>query len=163
MLKSVIATAGLIVLWLLMSGIWDKPLILGFGVISIAVTLIARRRLLDADKGDLDYPINPVRLVSYTGWLLKEIAVSNLAVTKLILSGRTPDNQKLLLTAATQQSDINKVIYANSITLTPGTITVETEDDQFLVHALDFEESDRQGLEEMDRRVTAIETIRSAP
>ena len=51
-----------------------------------------------------------------------------------------------------------KVIFANSITLTPGTISVSLENNQVCVHALNFKESSIKGLEEMDRRVKNIET-----
>ena len=157
MLKSSVATLILVALWLLMSGLWDKPLILIFGVISILITLYAVHRMIKADDEGLPFPVHPLKLFGYLCWLMVEIAKSNLAVTKVILSGEQPQRQKLLLTPATQAADINRVIYANSITLTPGTVTVETEDEQFLVHALDFGDGDRESLEDMDRRVTAIE------
>ncbi|MEO1143679.1 MAG: Na+/H+ antiporter subunit E, partial [Pseudomonadota bacterium] len=57
------------------------------------------------------------------------------------------------------KSELGQVVFANSITLTPGTVTVETEDDHFLVHALDFGDGDMEALAEMDSRVTAIENI----
>jgi multicomponent Na+:H+ antiporter subunit E len=58
---------------------------------------------------------------------------------------------------ATQRTDVGKVIYANSITLTPGTVSVEIENDRILVHAITREAA--EGLEsgDMDRRVDAIE------
>lgn len=158
MLKNLFATFILAALWLLMSGLWDKPLILIFGVISIFVTLYAVHRMMTADGEQLLFPVNPIKLVTYTLWLLVEIAKSNWTVTKVILSGKMPERQKFMLTAVTQKADINKVIYANSITLTPGTITVETENDRFLVHALQSGDDDIEALEDMDRRVTAIET-----
>jgi len=54
------------------------------------------------------------------------------------------------------------VIFANSITLTPGTITVETEDGHFLVHAVSYSEDDPDALADMDARITACETAGGA-
>ena len=90
--------------------------------------------------------------------MLVEIAKSNWAVTKIILSGKSPDSQNLFWAPVSQKSDVGQVVYANSITLTPGTITVETQGNHFLVHALDFGDGDMEALADMDARVTAIET-----
>jgi multicomponent Na+:H+ antiporter subunit E len=49
------------------------------------------------------------------------------------------------------------VIHANSITLTPGTITIEADDEGFLVHALTRAGADGLAGSEMDRRVTRME------
>jgi multicomponent Na+:H+ antiporter subunit E len=57
----------------------------------------------------------------------------------------------------TQKTDLGQVIFASSITLTPGTITVETEPGHFLIHAVAFTSDDKAALADMDRRVTATE------
>ena len=150
-------TLGLAALWLLMSGIYDKSLILIFGAISVLLSIYIAVRMDKADGEQLNYSLSVTGTVGYTFWLLKEIAKSNWAVTKIIVSGRNPENQKLFMVPVTQQSDMAQVVFANSITLTPGTITVETEGDQFIVHALDFEEGTEDSLADMDKRVTAIE------
>ena len=64
----------------------------------------------------------------------------------------------MIFVSTSQRSDVGKVIFANSITLTPGTISVSLENNQVCVHALNFKESSIKGLEEMDRRVKNIET-----
>jgi multicomponent Na+:H+ antiporter subunit E len=58
----------------------------------------------------------------------------------------------------TQRSDLAQVVFSNSITLTPGTISVETEQEHFLVHALSYGPSDDVDLAQMDRRVSGIES-----
>ena len=58
---------------------------------------------------------------------------------------------------ASQESGLGKVIYGNSITLTPGTITVDMEGDQIIVHALTQAGAEGVREGEMDRRVTALE------
>ena len=102
------------------------------------------------------------RWISYTFWLLGQIVVANLDITKIILNPEMPMRPRLLLVKTTQQSEVGKVIYANSITLTPGTVTLDVRDDQLLVHALT--EASAAGVlsGDMDARVTAMEGQRPA-
>ncbi|MEL7429738.1 MAG: Na+/H+ antiporter subunit E [Pseudomonadota bacterium] len=160
MVRTLIGATGLAILWLLMSGLWDKPLILAFGVASIALSVWIGKRIDAADGEKLRYTLMPFATFRYILWLLAEIGKSNIAVSKLILSGKDPERQKLFMTPVTCKSELAQVMFANSITLTPGTITVETEDEQFIVHALDFSESDMDGLADMDARVAALESAR---
>ncbi len=157
MIRGIIALLGLAVLWLLMSGLY-KPLILIFGALSVLLTVFILNRMDKVDGHKLGYDIGIFATLKYLGWLLIEIAKSNWAVTKVILSGKIPDQQKMFEVPVTQKSEIAQVVFANSITLTPGTITVESEDDIFIVHALEFDNSDMAALADMDSRVSAIET-----
>ena len=143
-------------LWLLMSGVYT-PMIVGFGVVSVLLVVVIIRRMDSVDGDQLDAPINPLKTVKYVAWLLMEIAKCNWIVTKVILSPRMPTRQHMFAVPYTQRSDLAQVIFSNSITLTPGTISVETEQGHFLVHALSYEPSDDLDLADMDRRVSAIE------
>ena len=158
MFRTLIGALGLAALWLLMSGLWDKTLILIFGVLSIIFIMVIMRRLDQADGERLEYALSPFRTTTYLLWLLKEIAVSNIAVAKIILSEKQPENQKLFMVPVSCKTELGQVMFANSITLTPGTITVETENDQFIVHALDYSDGDLDALADMDRRVSETET-----
>lgn len=157
MIQGIIAVLGLVVLWLLMSGLY-KTLVLIFGGLSVLLTIFILNRMNKVDGHKLGYDIGVFATLNYLVWLLFEIVKSNWAVTKIIISGKIPNNQKLFKVPATQKCETAQVVFANSITLTPGTITVESEDDNFLVHALNFAEGDMEALAEMDARVTAIET-----
>ncbi len=68
-----------------------------------------------------------------------------------------PINPCLFRVEATQREELGKVIYANSITLTPGTVTVDIDGDELVVHALSDSTKDDLETGEMDRRVTALE------
>ena len=140
-----------------MSGIYT-PLIIGFGVMSaiIATYVIHRMNVVDRDRVPLE--LHPVRMAQYWLWLMGEIVKSNIAVTRVILARDMPIRQNLFTTPCTEKSELAQVIFANSITLTPGTITVETEDDHFLVHALSYNDDDPETLADMDARVMAVET-----
>lgn len=153
--------AVLFALWLMMSGIY-KPLIVSFGLVSsIGVALIVRR-MDQVDGSRLELSLSPLRFLAYFGWLLVEIVKANWAVTRIILARRPRTHQHMFFVPASQRTNLGQVVFANSITLTPGTITVETEPGRFLVHALDFGPQVPGELAEMDRRVAACETSGAA-
>ena len=109
----------------------------------------------------VDHEAVPVHLtfsvLLYWPWLLWEIVKANIDVTKRVL-GFAPISPTMVRIKATQKTDLGLVIFANSITLTPGTISMDVEHDgHILVHAISKEGT--VGLEggEMDRRVTALE------
>ncbi|MGQ0752831.1 MAG: Na+/H+ antiporter subunit E [Betaproteobacteria bacterium] len=154
-MRFVALAATLFAFWLLLSGIYTPFLVLaGLGA-SIAVAALARRMGAIDDEG---YPIQfSLATLTYWPWLLKEIALSGWQVTRIILDPRLPVSPALVRFKPTQKTTIGLVTHANSITLTPGTITVEADRDEFLVHALTRDGA--QGLDgsEMDRRVSRLE------
>ena len=147
--------ASLFAFWLLLSGIYTPFLVLsGLGV-SIAVAALAWR------IGSADPEGHPVQLapavVAYWPWLIKEIAVSGWQVTRIILDPRLPISPALVKFTPSQKTTVGLVTHANSITLTPGTITVEADPEAFLVHALTRADADGLAGSEMDRRVSRLE------
>lgn len=147
---------GLFALWLLMSGVY-LPLTIGFGLLSsiLCVWLIAALGLIN--KRALYRELYPVRCLRYVFWLIVEIGKADWAVAKVILSSVLPKEQRLIAVPASQRTDFGKMLFANSITITPGTITVETESDHFIVHALTAEAADMSGLEHMGNKVCDLE------
>jgi len=143
-------------LWLLLSGIY-KPLTVGLGVVSTLAVVFILTRMNSIDEDRVEIEIKPVGFLLYQGWLLVEIAKANWVVTKIILAPSMPIKQHLFSIPYTQKSDLGQVIFANSITLTPGTVSVETEPGQFLIHAVAYSNDDKAALADMDRRVTACE------
>ena len=147
---------GLFGLWLLLSGHYDDPLLLTLGVISsIAVVFIAQR--MDV----IDHESVPLRLrfgfIGYLAWLAKEIALANIAVAKIIISPSLPLSPLLFRVKTSQKTDVGRVTHANSITLTPGTVSVEVEDGDIIVHAIAGNLASDMAKGGMDRRVTAVE------
>src|SRR3546814_8049609 len=89
------------------------------------------------------------------GWLLIEIVKASIDVSKLILAPRLALSPRMVRVKATQPTDTGVVIYANSITLTPGTVTVDIDGDELLVHAITQDMAD--GLAgDMGDRFTAL-------
>lgn len=142
-----------------MSGVY-KPLVIGFGVASSLLVVFIIHRMDETDGDRPDFRISVWRYVRYFFWLLTEIARANWAVTKLILAPRVKLRQHMFFVPMSQKTELMEVTFANSITLTPGTITIETEPGRFLVHALNYSDSDDEALADMDRRVSAVEVRR---
>lgn len=143
-------------LWLLLSGHWTDPLLLGLGLVSVALTVFVAWRMEGLDHEGV--PINvSVHALAYWPWLLWQIVLSNLAVARAILTP-SPVNPRLDWVPATQRTEVGRVIFANSITLTPGTISVQLDSQRILVHALESEGIDDLKGGDMDRRVTWVES-----
>ena len=147
----------LFAVWLLLSGHYT-PLLIGFGVGSCALTVYIAMRMDVADHEGV--PIDWVgRFLLYLPWLLKEILVANISVAKVILSPSLPISPIMVVFRSTQKTDLGRVLYANSITLTPGTITTGVEGDQLEIHALTWQDVDGREEDEMDRRVSVVEGV----
>lgn len=147
-------TAVLAVLWLLLSGHYE-PLLLGFGVVSCIVVVAISRRMDVVDREGHPIQLGP-RAFSYISWLLLEIAKSNIDVARRIIDPRAPISPTRVRVKASQRSALGQVIYANSITLTPGTISLVVDDGFIDVHALTAQGAASLVDGEMDRRVTAM-------
>lgn len=155
MTKAVGLLIALFALWLALSG-YFKPFLLTLGVLSCLFTvfLAARMKLLDDEAVPLQLRLS---LLLYWGWLGREIFKSAVAVSRVILAREMPISQQLVAIPCTQKTEMGHVIFANSITLTPGTVTVEAGGGHFLVHALTEDFAAPEGFAEMDKRVTAVE------
>jgi len=147
--------ALLFALWVAFSTFLE-PLYLIFGLISVGLSLYLAKRLGLLTEDDFPH-MAAIRLPLYWLWLGIQVLQSNLKVARLVLSRQPRLHQRFLHVHATQRSELGKAIFANSITLTPGTVTVLAEGDQFLVHALCAQPGDQAALEDMDRRVSAVE------
>ena len=145
----------LAVFWLANSGHYTV-LISSLGAISILLVVYIAHRM-----DVVDHEAQPLHLThkmpAYYAWLIKEIFLANLLVVKHIWLGNKSISPGFATITASQKTEIGKVIYANSITLTPGTVTVDLKDDKFLVHALVQESIEELEAGVMDKRVTQLE------
>lgn len=126
-------------LWLVLSGKYDL-LHISFGVASaLIVTVIQLRinRYLYYQKKIADeHSLSWSRLLLYVPWLIWQIILSSLQVAYVVLHPRMPINPSLLKFKTKLPNIAARVILGNSITLTPGTLTINIDDDEFLVHTL---------------------------
>jgi len=142
--------------WLLNSGHYTV-LITSFGVASCLLVVWLSRRMGIVDDEGVPIHLLP-RLPRYLPWIAKEVVKSNLDVSRRVLSlGRPNVSPRLFDAPTTQQSDLGRVLYANSITLTPGTVSIRVHGTKITVHAIADEVADDLLEGEMDRRVTRLE------
>ncbi len=112
-------------------------------------------KIVDEEGAPVQLGIRP--FTAYMPWLVKEIIVSNIEVAKIILSKDLKLQRNMIEVGAHPKTELGKVILANSITLTPGTVSVNMENDRILVHALSFEGAEEDLSGDMDRRVCRLE------
>ncbi len=141
----------LTVLWWVLSG-YTKPLLLSLGAVSILFTVFLAHRMDVVDEES--HPMHMSRdLLRYWVYLLGEIISSNVNMVKLILSRDSDIDPRVIHVNTRQDSNLGKVVFGNSITLTPGTVTMDIRGDEVEIHALNATiAADIQGGE-MDRRV----------
>lgn len=148
-------TLVLTAIWLANSGHYTA-LLLGFGVVSIALVVWIGHRMDVVDHES--QPLHLTRkLPGYYLWLLKNIIASNVDVVRRAWVGPSAISPQFETVPADQISDIGRVIYANSINLTPGTLSVEVDEDTILVHSLTREGMASLKSGEMNRRVCGLE------
>lgn len=147
--------AFLFAFWLALSGHYT-PFLVGVGLASAVLCAVAGRRMLLVDPEG--HPLQLLKgVVTYYPWLAWEIVKSAWSVTLIILNPRLPISPTMTRLRATQRSSAAIATYGNSITLTPGTLTVGVDGNDLVVHALT--QGGALDLESgrMDRRVSRFE------
>jgi multicomponent Na+:H+ antiporter subunit E len=156
-MRLVILAAVLMTFWLLLSGHYEA-LLIAYGVGSVVISVAFARRLDIVDEESLPYGLM-FGAITYWPWLVLEIMKSAIDVTRIILNPKLPISPTLVRVTAHQKGAVGITTYANSITLTPGTISaaVSEQHHEILVHALTEEGAAAVEEGEMDRRVAAFE------
>ena len=128
------SSSVLFIFWVVLSGHYT-PFLLGIGVIScvFVVFLIIKMNILDDEAHPIKFLFSAIK---YWPWLLGQIIQSAVNVAKIIINPNLPITPTMIKIKPLQKTDIGIVAFANSITLTPGTISVETNKDNILVHAI---------------------------
>ena len=143
--------------WLLLSGYWSDPLLLSLGVISIAMALWLSLRIRRQYRLYSRIQLMK-RLPSYLRWLVYEIYKANIAVVKNIwFPGQNPISPTVKRLPMMQKTRLGQTIFANSITLTPGTVSFNVSAGKVSVHAI-VEEAIVELMDgEMNQRVARLE------
>lgn len=142
--------AALVLFWLGLSGHYT-PLIMSLGAISVLITVVLSGRLGILDREGAPY-FALFGVLLYLPWLMKEIFIANVQVIKACLRADLDINPALVKVKTQCESDLAKTLFANSITLTPGTVTVAVERGRMLVHALYEEAAGPHAFTQMDER-----------
>ena len=152
-IKALLLFVFYFVIWLLLSGHYD-PLLLTLGVLSCITCLYVTWKAKFIDEEGLPLHLL-IRLPIYTVWLFKEIIKANIDTAKIIIINN-PDPQNFRVKSS-QKTEAGKVTYANSITLTPGTVTTVLDGDILEVHALSSDMADDVKRGAMDKKVSWLE------
>ena len=154
MARRVAAFFILFTFWLLLSGHFDL-LHLTLGVICALLVTGISHQLLIGEAG-LSTGFGQVfRFFRYLPWLLYQIAVANIDVAYRVLHPKMPIDPVIVTFKGNLRTDFGKVLFANSITLTPGTVTIDIEQNEFTVHAITA--SAVEALPKMQAEVRRVE------
>lgn len=130
---------ALFAFWIILSGRFEVPY-LAFGLVSALLVTFLTGHLLDFPaargvgiRGRLE---RLWRGLAYLAWLAVTVLKANLQLAALVLNPRMPIRPGLLQFRTRLKNPVGRVVLANSITLTPGTVTVDLKDGTYLVHAI---------------------------
>ena len=153
--KMLILTALLAAVWLLwVPGCSSRfSWVLGLFSCLLTVWILARMRAFSDET--FTFRFGP-RLVPFWAWLGKEIILSSLQVARVVLAPKLRVSPRVVVLDVSDFSPADQVLLGNSITLTPGTLTLDVHHGRLLAHALT--EAGAASLEagDMQRRVAAL-------
>ena len=149
--RLIIIFVSLFIMWLVYSGDLISTSLASYGVIScvLAFWISHRMGIMEGVNIPIYWRANSIL---YMAWLIKEIMISSIRVSLTIWQVKPKINPKLSWIKVQDGSDVTKALYANSITLTPGTVCVNVEKKRFLVHALKAESIDELKNGKMERQ-----------
>lgn len=155
-------TGALFVLWFALSGYFHEPTLVAFGAVSVFLVVFLSERAGVLDREGVPTAVFP-GILGYMVWLTLEIGKANLAVIREIIRPKLRLSPSMIRVKAEQDSDVGRTIFGNSITLTPGTVTVDVGEDWMLVHALTDELADVDAIEAMGEKVSRLEGPSAIP
>jgi multicomponent Na+:H+ antiporter subunit E len=141
--------------WVFLSGFFDL-FHLSLGVICSAIVAFASHDLIFTETNLQKRHITGKNFVLYLPWLIYQIYLANVHVVYLVWHPRMPIDPKIISFKTKWKGDLVLVTMANSITLTPGTITLNIRDGEYFVHALSKKVADDLLGGEMQDRVGRI-------
>ena len=144
----------LIAAWVLWSG-YLKPLLLGLGALSCLLTVWIVRRMGYFDDETFAFHYD-WRLLGFWAWLGGEVVKSSIEVARVVLGRRIVVEPQVVDIDGSALGPVDQVLLGNSITLTPGTLTLDVHEGRLLVHALTPNGAAALRDGEMQRRVAAL-------
>lgn len=155
-MRYIVAFLILFLHWIAWSGRFDA-LHITLGILSSALVAFMSCDLLFSRKRFAPGMVSEVIcFIRYIPWLFYQILLSNIHVAYLVLSPKMPIEPAIIKYKSRLKTDLSLTTFANSITLTPGTITADIRDGEFYVHALSRKVSDDLLTGEMEKKVARI-------
>lgn len=147
--------------WYLMSGFFDITHTI-MGVLSVGIVMVVNYKLKTFsfydDETDIIKDLRFFYVPYYFGWLIVQIVVSGIEVAKILLSPSLPIQTSIVRFKVDFPNPHCKMILGNSITLTPGTLTVEINGDEFIVHAISPASFEGLASDNMPKKVLRLFT-----
>ena len=142
--------------WIIWSGMLDA-FHLSLGIISCGiVTFMSHDFLFKREKFSSQQFTEAFRFFLYVPWLIYQIILSNIHVAKLVLKPDMPIEPKFITYKSRLKEELSLATFANSITLTPGTITADIVDGEYYVHCIDQKVADDLSNGEMEKKVAHV-------
>lgn len=156
-MKYIITFLILFLNWVIWSGMFDA-FHLSLGVISCGlVTFISHDLFIKSERFTSRHVLEFFRFIKYIPWLMYQIILSNIHVAYLVLHPKMPIEPSMVTFETKLKKDFSLVAFANSITLTPGTITVDIQEGKyFIVHCISRKVSEDLLTGDMERKIAAI-------
>jgi len=154
-MRLVLTFVLLMVIWLLWSGFF-KPLLISLGLLSCLLTLFLARRMGFFKREVFSLHLSH-RLIPFWGWLAVELVKSNFEVARIVLSPKMAISPTVVQLTAQTTDPVLQAILGNSITLTPGTVTLDDHEGELLVHCLTRQGADALLEGDMNRRVSTLQ------
>lgn len=153
-MRFAVAAAVFAIAWLLWSGLYS-PLLLFLGAFSCGLVLLLATRTGFFEVDIYALHLGP-RLPRYWFWLLKEIVKANFSVARIVLSRRMPIEPVIISVDARHIPPVSLATLANSITLTPGTVSLDVDRGMIEVHCLTIAAAEDLKGGEMVRRAAML-------
>jgi len=151
-----ITTIAMFIFWILLSGEFTFILITS-GVVASLITAYLSHDIF-IGKADLKTETGRVfKFIVYIPWLLWEIILANVEIAYLVLSPKPLVDPQIVRFKNDLKTDLGIVTLAHSITLTPGTVTVDANREEFVIHAIWQKSAEGIISGEMQRKVKKIE------
>ena len=142
--------------WIFLSGKFSFILLLSGVISSLLVSYMSNDLLIGNGDIKLGF-IRTIRFIRFLPWLLWQIVLANIDLALRTLHPKIPINPILINIKNNLKTDLGMVILANSITLTPGTVTIDVNENEFLVHVISEKAAQSLISGEMQARVKKIE------
>ena len=148
----------LIIFWIINSG-YFKPLLLELGAFSVIAVVFLTWKMKKQDGEFFPLIMPSFKLPSYLFWMCGQIISANIDVAKRIWLGRKSISPVIFQISSSQKTELGRTLFANSITITPGTITLFVDKNTLEIHALTKQAADELKKGELDTRVSALEVV----
>lgn len=154
--KTLFLTFSLWIFWVILTGslrFWS----LLAGVVCAFIVALFTRNLLGDYLGSISLSVEQsLRLIVYIPFLIKEIVKANIDVAKRVLSPRLPIDPQIIRYTFPLEENLPRVTLANSITLTPGTLTIDVEEGEYCIHCLAQEHAEGIFEETLQKSVSWV-------